>query len=261
MTRDSLFQAVLADPDAEAPRAAFAGWLKQQGDPRGEFIELQLRASRSLRSNGFMARETLDAMAAANKLREQHARQWTDGVEQIATEPRFYRGFVEGVTLDARTFLDRADELYARAPIRHLQLTGAKSALAELARSSHLERIVGLTITSSSLDDDDVRTLAASPHIERLRRLDLARNRIGVAGYEALCASPHLKKLAFVNLIGNLAPEPTEEISHDAISGLPDPMSKRMPELGAELEAKFGPIAWLRAPSLLVNFPPTEADF
>src|SRR5262245_59356213 len=37
-----LEQAIAAEPDDLAAHAAYADWLMQQGDPRGEFIQVQL---------------------------------------------------------------------------------------------------------------------------------------------------------------------------------------------------------------------------
>src|SRR5262249_49325190 len=41
--RQSFLQAILDDPEADAPRLIFADWLEEHGDPRGEFIHLQYR--------------------------------------------------------------------------------------------------------------------------------------------------------------------------------------------------------------------------
>lgn len=48
MTRDTakLFAAVYANPDADAPRSVLADALQEAGDPRGEFIALQLARAR-----------------------------------------------------------------------------------------------------------------------------------------------------------------------------------------------------------------------
>ena len=43
---NELLAEVLADPEADAPRMVYADWLTQAGDPRGEFIALQLERDR-----------------------------------------------------------------------------------------------------------------------------------------------------------------------------------------------------------------------
>src|SRR5690606_10001290 len=42
-----LLAAVHADPDDDAPRLVYADWLSGHGDPRGEFITLQIERARS----------------------------------------------------------------------------------------------------------------------------------------------------------------------------------------------------------------------
>ena len=47
MTEEDDFLAnVVADPDADEPRLAYATWLEQRADPRGEFIRLQCERAR-----------------------------------------------------------------------------------------------------------------------------------------------------------------------------------------------------------------------
>src|SRR5258708_2001809 len=38
----ALVERIHADLDADEPRLAYAGWLHQQGDPRGEFMRLDI---------------------------------------------------------------------------------------------------------------------------------------------------------------------------------------------------------------------------
>jgi uncharacterized protein (TIGR02996 family) len=38
---DSFLWAISENPDDDAPRLAFAVWLQEHGDPRGEFIRVQ----------------------------------------------------------------------------------------------------------------------------------------------------------------------------------------------------------------------------
>src|SRR6266545_1674145 len=237
--RESLLRAVLDDPDAEAPRAAFAKWLDGQGDPQGEFIRLQLDASRERRTRG-QSEGYHRLVEAADEIRKRHGRDWSRAVEAIAPEPRFYRGFAEGVTMDARQFIARADDLYRAAPVRHVYLTGAKDVVDELSASPHLARLVSLGLRNNALGDDEVRTIVASPHIARLRLLDLAFNDIGLAGLEALSATKSLPNLVHLNIVGNRVDDPREQFGEDWMTGRIVPGSIVLPELGRQLEAKYG---------------------
>lgn len=43
MTEQTFIAAILADPADDGPRLAYADWLMERGDPRGEFIAVQCR--------------------------------------------------------------------------------------------------------------------------------------------------------------------------------------------------------------------------
>lgn len=46
-----MLAAIEAAPDEDGPRLVYADWLQQRGDPRGEFIALQLAGKRTTRAN------------------------------------------------------------------------------------------------------------------------------------------------------------------------------------------------------------------
>lgn len=251
---------MIADPDADAPRQAFAAWGVANGDPQGELARLQLadRAERQKRGRSGADRK------AANHLIEQHGATWARPATAIGREPRFSRGFVEGITLDAPTFLARAPELFAVAPIRAVTLVDAADQIAAIASSTHIARLVALEFRNksgtSALGDDGLRKLLASPHLGKLAMLDLRKNDIGRDGIEALCAA-RLPNLQYVGLFGNRADSPMEEYSEDYESGIIITNSVTDTPFGRELEAKYGEQRWLHAPSLLRVFPPSEGDF
>jgi uncharacterized protein (TIGR02996 family) len=260
VTRDELVKAVIADPDADAPRQAFADWGVAHRDLQGELTRLQLADRDHRRKYG---RSGADRRAA-NALVETHGATWAREVGAFGREPRFARGFVEGITLDAPTFLARAPELYAVAPIRAVTFLDAANHVAVLAASSNLARLVALELRNKSgaspLGDDGLRTLLASPHLRNLTMLVLAKNDIHRDGIEAICAA-RLPKLAYVGLFGNPEDSPVEEFSEDPQSGIVITNSVGDTPLGKELEAKYGEQRWLHAPSLLRVYPPDEQDF
>ncbi len=88
-----LLAAIYADPDADAPRLVYADWLAALGDPRGEFISLQL--ARSGHGGPPSERE--------RELLARHADEWA-GVLHDVTSPLgrvFERGFLASVSVEA----------------------------------------------------------------------------------------------------------------------------------------------------------------
>jgi uncharacterized protein (TIGR02996 family) len=76
---EGLWNAVLASPDDDVPREVLADALQEQGDPRGEFIALQLREHRGQASEAEITR--------AQALTKKHGKAWLGPLRPIATEP------------------------------------------------------------------------------------------------------------------------------------------------------------------------------
>ena len=163
------------------------------------------------------------------------------------------RGFAEHVKMTARDFLDHAAELYARAPILHLDLFDVAPHSDELFQSPLLARIVSLDITRANLYDAEVRALAASPHLGRLRWLDLSRNHICQAGLEALCASKGLPALRYLMFADNVASDPTPKFVDE-----PEWQNLDIPPVAGELQARFGEKAWLKFERIGLSYPPAR---
>ncbi len=113
---DPFLRAVLAHPDDDQPRLVYADWLDEQGDPRGEFIRLQVELARHgpahPRHKGWMRR--------AAELFLQHGREWGRPLQGWVRPCRFRRGFVETVFVDWRRYDECAAAVRERAPVREV---------------------------------------------------------------------------------------------------------------------------------------------
>ncbi len=260
VTREDLVRAVLADPDSDGPRKAFADWGVANGDPQGELARLQLADRKHRQEYG----QSGPDRSAALELIRNHGSTWSRATAPFGREPRFARGFIEGITLDAPTFLARAPELFAIAPIRAVTFVDAASHVGALARSAHLARLVAIQFYNKShaspLGDEGIQQLVASPHLRKLAMLAVPFNDIGRSGIEALAAAK-LPSLAYVVLGNNRVDSPIETYGIDSISGFINNNSIELPDFGQELEARYGEQPWLHAPSRLRVFPPDEGDF
>jgi uncharacterized protein (TIGR02996 family) len=149
-----LLAAVYADPDHDAPRLVYADWLTAHGDPRGEFIALQIER----------ARADTPVSARERELLSRHGGEWAGAIHAVlgfGDARRFERGFLSAAsvelpnldvelvelvehselvergewstlrTLDGHVF----DTLARRGPLGHLR---------ELYGYLQLERFVGL---------------------------------------------------------------------------------------------------------------------
>jgi uncharacterized protein (TIGR02996 family) len=139
-----LLAAVHAAPDCDEPRLVYADWLSAHGDPRGEFITLQIE--RALAGGPVSARE--------HELVSLHGPAWTGRLNGVLGHPwrLFERGFLSAASVEVPNLdgelvqfgewstlrtLDGhvSDALARRGPLEHLR---------ELYGFLQLERFVAL---------------------------------------------------------------------------------------------------------------------
>lgn len=182
--------AVAAEPDDDLPRLLAADWCDDRGDPRGEFIRLQIAAAK-----GDPAALTPEAKARQEELHQQYSKVWAGDLAKWAYVVGYRRGFVDSIILPAETFYHRAGEIMRQAPVRRVTLIGCRPVLRHLVRLPHLERLTALHLTNSSLGDSDVEKLAECCFLGHLQSLRLGNNGVSSAGLAALATSRFLKEL------------------------------------------------------------------
>jgi len=234
---DALFENVLANPEDRALRWEYATWLNEQppslrkadnggwrpssAEPKYDAWDMtaQLRTWDALQVDpkadvaSYMFNPDENYQTTILKLRGnyesvgKHHFLGVNFVDQIW----YICGFIEHVAIKAPAFLRFAKFLYSIAPLRHLTLTYAKTAMAVLAASPHLARIRTLILPNRMLNneytrlnelvDDDIAVLASSPHLADLKLLDLEDNeRLTIRAFDHLALSPHLPSLSHVAL-------------------------------------------------------------
>jgi uncharacterized protein (TIGR02996 family) len=240
-----LYQRVVAAPLDDTPRLAYAEAVQDADPERTEFIWMQIEERRLRRdSRGDPRRQEL--VLRSFQLRADRGTEWAREVRTLVTGWQFCRGFVEAVWLDAATFLDRAAELYERAPVLQLYLSGAAPVAERLFASPYLRRIRGLSLLRCELGDAEARLIARSPYLSELEWLDLGLNHIGAAGLTALAASAALPRLGYVGFLGNAMEDPTPQHADDYDNDS---------QFAADLQARYGRREWLSAHSRAV-WPP-----
>jgi uncharacterized protein (TIGR02996 family) len=230
---------ILRNPDDTELRRRIADALDAAGDPRGELIRVQLRIQRWRCGQDEPIAE-LDQREKA--LLAEHGARWAAGVDEIADRYDVRRGYVERVTLPAQTFIDHHQELYRRAPIRHLVLTEVVGA-ERVFGSRALARITSIAISKSKIGDRGARAIASSPHLGKLRWLGLSFCGIGREGLEALAASDKLPSLQYLGFRNNSVPDPTPRTAGADFHG--KATDSVHPAEGKELMRRFGARPWL----------------
>src|SRR5687768_8236847 len=88
-------RAIIESPDDDGIRLIFADWLEERGDPRGEFIRLQVERARPGLDEVRRERNRL----REKKLLDAHGRQWVAPLRPWVREYQFSRGFVDRVRI------------------------------------------------------------------------------------------------------------------------------------------------------------------
>jgi uncharacterized protein (TIGR02996 family) len=211
MTPDDAFLAdIIAAPDDDGLRLIYADYLDERGDPRGEFVRVQIELARLPDGPGPSSRR-LELEARERALLLEHEREWAGLPPRVATEWTFERGFLAGVKMPAKGF-SRLRELFASCPtVRHLHLAGpfknGKPSMQAIASSPYLARLTSLTISDlipwDFVGTEGVEALASSPHLSRLTTLRLPNCWIGDKGCRVLAGAPNLTGLTTLDLSWN----------------------------------------------------------
>src|SRR5207248_3201188 len=186
-----ILRAVLQKPDDDAPRLDYATWCDAQAGAafkaRGEFIRAQVELAKFARESP-SARHR-DLKDRAEKMEQSHRVAWAGALAGVVENYSFDRGFIELVALPAPTFLEIQAQLFAAAPIRHLNLTNVAAVLERLLALPALAQIRSLDLDGSGLTDEHVAKLAKSPAVSSLCWLSLAHNRLTLDAAKSLAAS------------------------------------------------------------------------
>jgi uncharacterized protein (TIGR02996 family) len=205
-TDDDFVRTITENPEDDAVRLIYADFLEEHGQPeRAEFIRVQCALARG--GNG---PRRIELMERERLLLERHGLAWAGPLRRLVRDWEFRRGFIDKVSVEARAFVTRADELFRLAPLQRVGLYwGAVPPqdrarfVPVLAECGHLRRLRGLDLTHNYLGSSGVQALAVCDYLDRLTDLNLSYNHIGDAGVRALAASALPERLHTLNLAQN----------------------------------------------------------
>lgn len=211
MNTEAAFLADIAEhPDDDAPRLVFADWLEDQGrGPQGEFIRVQCDLERLGPSD-----ERVPVLRAREYyLVKRYGAGWAGGWLGLhlphlgGSRPyHFRRGMMEGLSLQLPTLRQHGEDLFARLPIRHLDIFGVAE-LGDLADAPYLKRLTGLGLRGN-----------LEPHRASLSRL-CKRN--ALANLRSLSLECYLLSHdTWRTLAGSLAPGGLEQLRLTRTYGL-----------------------------------------
>jgi uncharacterized protein (TIGR02996 family) len=192
----AFLRAIRAAPDDDLPRLIYADYLDDHGDPRGEFIRVQIERPRLRRDDP----RRMELKAREDELLRRHREEWEGPLAAVVSHAVFRRGFIDDVLVMAEAFLAHARILFDWAPIQTIKLRGTFRYVAAILKRPELAALSGLDLCFDHLDGRDAALLAACRHLAGLKRLNLNGNPIGDEGVACLGTSPHLTGLEALHL-------------------------------------------------------------
>jgi uncharacterized protein (TIGR02996 family) len=187
-------EAILAAPEDDAARRVLADELTDRGDPRGEFIQVQLE----LESASSPRREELEKRVKT--LRRKHEQAWLEPIRRHIQKWTWRRGFLDHVEMLEYMWLKGGAAVLDAHPVRSVGVRGIANLPAVVA-SPELRRIRSIAL-SGHFVDPMMRVIVESPNTRHLVSLDLGHQRLGDKGLEILAGG--LPALEELGLAGNL---------------------------------------------------------
>jgi uncharacterized protein (TIGR02996 family) len=184
----ALIEAIRQQPDDDAVRLVYADWLTDRGDPRGEFIQGQVRWQQAYEARDYPAMRQLGGQFW--RLQHQHEEQWLAPLKKLGLSSiQFRRGLPESGTIKGSHFLKRWQKLFEAAPLlRDVGFYKEKAdLLPALTACPGLRRLDTLSMMGCVLRADDLAAFAASPNAANLRELSLATSYRSPAPLAAAC--------------------------------------------------------------------------
>lgn len=178
-----IYHAILDDPDNDQLRLVLADWLDEQGDPRGEFIRVQVSISDAQAKNEPVDQ---DLRHRADKLFADHRERWRRQLEQefksqckaaaltsknVLQHVLYYRGFASWIGTDIQTWNQYGRVLIKSSPWQYLRLSGYPVDQNRDIEADAMTHIRTLTVNSSEQYAPSWETFLRSPNLSKLERL------------------------------------------------------------------------------------------
>lgn len=224
---DALLEAILADPDEDAHRLAWADAVEADQPVRADLVRAQCREAAAPTHS----RESREANQRVREMFRTHREFLEEEWRVLGIDPDHERGFVERLS-GAPEVLARRSEGWPRAPLRTF----------------------ALDVDTEEVGCDGVRALAASEALDGLEVLDLgSEGFLGPDGWAALLECEHLGSLRELSVSDDdSVPGVAEVIAARAPAGLRSlsfegHMSAAMGQAGAEALAGSPRLAGLES--------------
>lgn len=221
---------ILHDPDNDEPRLRYAAWLEEQGEPLGEFIQIQCRLAEAGDSPLAWEWERRE-----QELLGEFEHEWAGELRGLVEWWTFRRGFIEEIAIPAGRFVHHAERLFDNAPLLEVHLSRSREHMEALASCRWFMRLRHLDLSNNFVRDQGVQLLAESPFLAELHSLNLSSAALSDAGVQALANSPFLTNLRELYLCDNrIGAAGIRALAHSPLAGQLDLLHLRFNEIDVD---------------------------
>ena len=169
--RAALEEALAANPDDLATHMAYADLLTEQGDPRGELVQVQL----ALEDPSRPAKERAELQRREKALLEAHQREWLGDLAELLLTPKAMAYQPADGLFGLGYFHPGSEFAFRRGWLHALKLCNFNTPVAQaLCRASAARLLRELTIDDSpEYEDPGYGALAEAPFLGCVRRFQL----------------------------------------------------------------------------------------
>lgn len=191
---------IIAAPENHEPRLVYADWLEDNGDPRGEFIRLQIERDVCQQD----PTRSIERGTREEKLLEAYREQWSApllklGIEKTAVGFRW--GFIDAVGVSCRTAVSHMGAIRSFCPLlRRLYLHSVTDWIDQFSGSPHLNGLIQIGFRGLLTPENVQHFFFDTPRLETLKALDFGDTRIGDSGLAILLTAPQLRDIMALDL-------------------------------------------------------------
>jgi hypothetical protein len=245
---ETAMHAVLADPENDVPRLAFAALIRDSDPDRAKLIELQIEEAKVARARGNNSRA--DIVSPATQLLKRNEARWSRTLAKYAYRLRYDRGFVASMWIEPYMFLEYGEFLYANAPIVAVEFgppADGPMPFAELAASPLLAQLGAVTFSlkPDQLTQRSLELFLASSHLTSLLFVINSTRDTAAMSYTELAKLDRVRQLLVFDVAPNSPGQHYRETGAEDVSGRPLYAWTPLEPEGVALEQTYGYLPWL----------------
>jgi len=196
---------IVSSPANLDARRIYADWLIEQGDARGEFIQLFFELEGKI--SGKRRAEIKRQLKQEIKVQTKRDYAQSPAIKKLRN-PEYRHGFIEHATIGMTDFVKFGSEICSFVPLRSVSFTSGAKQIPNLVKCDHLKSIDTIDFHGNKFSDPSFAEFADCPFIGNLNSLRVRGSAIGIETAKRLSKGKSLSLSSFSVSFANLWDNP-----------------------------------------------------